>query len=182
MWHPFGEILLIFFTGSSNYKIKVWNSESNAIQVTFMPLRDTDFSKFCFYFKTKISPLKNQKIKGTVSSLIPRSVCTPHRRKRMMGFTDFLVWYYHLYRKAGFLAPGSRVSAHSQSWNLTPLLLALRWKKMGGRAQLQLSSWELNEVEGQAGWAVPFALEDSWGEKNAASISVKFLKKHLPPH
>lgn len=69
MLHPIGEIFLVFFTGSSNYKLKVWNSELNAIQVTFMPLGDTDFSKFCFYFKTKISPLKNRKIKGTVSSL-----------------------------------------------------------------------------------------------------------------
>lgn len=100
-----------------------------------------------------------------------------------MGFTDFLVWYYHLYRKEGFLAPGSRVSAHSQSWNLTPLLLALRWK-MGGRAQLQLSSWELNEGEGQAGWAVPLALEDSWGEKcslHIGEVSKKISATTLVP-
>lgn len=36
-------------------------------------------------------------------------------------------------------------------------------KKVGAEAQLQSSSWELNEGEGQAGWAVPLALKGSWG-------------------
>lgn len=43
-------------------------------------------------------------------------------------------------------------------------------------AQLELSSWELMEGKSQVGWAVPFAFEDSWGEKTAASKPVKFLK------
>lgn len=45
-------------------------------------------------------------------------------------------------------------------------------KKGGAGAQLQLSSWELNEGEGQAGWAVSLALKGSWVGRGGGKYSL----------
>lgn len=94
--YPMGETFSIFFTGSSNQEIKVWNSGVNTIRVTFIPLNNvrTNFSKFCFNFKTNISPSNDWKTKGIALSVLwpPCPSARSHKRKKegLYGFLSVI--------------------------------------------------------------------------------------------